>query len=144
VQKRWPKIKAELKRQIKKTGKGLNIAPELFAISAATGENVRLLLYQASQLLKETPEPVETEEMPVYRPKSDPREFTITRIDEGWRVSGQAIERAAEMTYWEHFESIRRFQRIMEALGIDTALRQKGIQNGETVFVGEYELEWQD
>ncbi|MCZ7553202.1 MAG: Obg family GTPase CgtA [Anaerolineales bacterium] len=59
-------------------------------------------------------------------------------------MSGKAIERAASMTYWEHYQSIRRFQRILEALGIDRALRQAGVQEGDTVYVGEHELEWQD
>jgi GTP-binding protein len=48
------------------------------------------------------------------------------------------------MTYWEHHQSIRRFQRILEALGIDQALRDAGVHEGDTVFIGEFELEWQD
>ncbi len=48
------------------------------------------------------------------------------------------------MTYWEHFQSIRHFHRILETLGIDVALRKAGVQEGDTVFVGEFELEWQD
>jgi GTP-binding protein len=48
------------------------------------------------------------------------------------------------MTYWEHFQSVRRFQRILEALGIDAALRKAGVVNGDTVLVGDYDLEWQD
>ena len=48
------------------------------------------------------------------------------------------------MTYWEQPGSVRRFQRLMTALGIEKALREAGIQEGETVIVGEWELEWQD
>ena len=48
------------------------------------------------------------------------------------------------MTYWEYHQSIRRFQRILETLGIDAALRQAGVQPGDTVFIGDYELEWQE
>ena len=59
-------------------------------------------------------------------------------------ILGQAIERAASMTYWEHYDSMRRFQRILETLGVDKALREAGVQNGDTVFIGDYELEWQD
>ena len=47
--------------------------------------------------------------------------------------SGVAIERAANMTYWEHDGSLRRFQKIMETLGIDAALREAGVQEGDTV-----------
>jgi GTP-binding protein len=33
---------------------------------------------------------------------------------------------------------------LMEKLGVDSARRKAGIEEGETVFIGEYELEWQD
>jgi GTP-binding protein len=114
------------------------------AISAATGENVRSLLFQAARALVELPPPPPAEEMPVYRVESDPREFNIERTQEGWRVTGPAIERAAAMTYWEYDQSVRRFHRILESVGIDTALRAKGVQVGDTVFIGDFELEWQD
>jgi GTP-binding protein len=83
--------------------------------------------------------------MPVYRPEEDPREFSISREDDAsWRVSGKAIERAAAMTYWEHYGSVRRFQKLMAVLGVEDALRKAGIEEGETVKIGEFELEWQD
>jgi GTP-binding protein len=144
VQERWPKVSAQLKERIDAASSGVNISKELFAISAATGADVRLLLYKAAQLLAEAPPVPELVEMPVYRVESDPREFTVLRVNDGWRVSGQAIERAAAMTYWEHFQSARRFQRILETLGIDDALRNAGIQEGDTVFIADHELEWQE
>ena len=82
--------------------------------------------------------------MPVYRLKVAPEEFTIKRVARGWRVSGKDIERAAAMTYWEYDQSVRRFQRILKALGVEDALRAAGVRVGDTVFIGEYELEWQD
>jgi GTP-binding protein len=48
------------------------------------------------------------------------------------------------MTYWEHRESIRRFQRLMENIGLEDALREAGIEEGDTVIIGDYTLEWQD
>jgi GTP-binding protein len=144
VQERWPQIEAELKLRIKKEGKKVHIDPEPFAISAATGLQVRALLFRAAQLLQETPEPASEPDLPVYRVEADPKAFAIEKASDGWRVKGQAIERAASMTYWEHYQSIRRFQHILEALGIDKALREAGIQNGDTVYIGDYELEWQD
>jgi GTP-binding protein len=80
--------------------------------------------------------------MPVYRLEGDARSFQIERTPEGWRVHGEAIERAAAMTYWEYEQSVRRFQRILQTLGIEDALRQAGVQPGDTVFIGDYELEW--
>jgi GTP-binding protein len=144
VQVRWPKLQAELKRQVKRHSKQANLDPEPLAISAVANQGLRPLLYRAAQLLKEAPPPPKASEMPVYRVESDPKAFRITRVAEGWRVSGQAIERAAQMTYWEHYDSVRRFQRILATLGVEQALRDAGVQNGDTVLIGDFELEWQD
>lgn len=134
VQARWPAIRRALKQR----------GVEPLAISAVTGENVRKLLYRAAQLLAEAPEQEKLEETPVYRPEADPNEFTITREPDGWRVSGEAIERAAAMTYWEYDQSVRRFQRILETVGIDEALRERGIREGDTVYIADHELEWME
>jgi len=114
------------------------------AISAVVGTNLRQLLYRAAQMLAESPPQAEVAELPIYRTESDPREFSIKHKKDGWHVTGQAIERAAAMTYWEYDQSAMRFQRILQVLGVEEALRQAGIQAGETVFIGDYELEWQD
>ena len=118
----------------------------LMTISALARTNTRELLIKAYQKLEETPPPEEVEmPLPVYKPKEDPREFAITREGANeWRVSGNAIERAASMTYWQHDGSVRRFQKIMETLGVDEALRKAGVQEGDTVAIGEFELEWQE
>lgn len=134
VQAKWPEVKSKIE------GLGYEIIP----ISAATHENVDKVLWKAFNMLQSLP-PVEVvEEIPVYKPGEDPRDFTLTREKDGWRVNGTAIERAAEMTYWEHESSLRHFQRLMEKLGVEDALRKAGIEEGETVYIGEYELEWQD
>ena len=118
---------------------------EFFPISALARTNVRQLLIKAVQLLDETPEPEAAATLPVYRPKEDARDFRVARTGpHGWRVSGAAIQRAASMTFWEHDGSVRRFQKIMEALGVDEALRKAGVQNGDTVAIGDFELDWQD
>jgi GTP-binding protein len=134
VQARWPSVKLQVKKR------GYDSLP----VSAATGENVRVLMYRAAEMLRLVPAPAEVAPMPVYRLESDPRDFTIESTAKGLRVSGQAIERAASMTYWEYDQSIRRFQRILDTLGITEALREAGVEPGDTVFIGDYELEWHD
>jgi GTP-binding protein len=134
VQERWPQIKAELEKR----------GYEPHAISAVAGTGVRELLYRAAQILAEAPSEPLPISMPVYRSESDPRDFSIHKIPDGWRVKGKSIQRAASMTYWEYDQSIRRFQRILNTLGVEQALREAGVQPGDTVFIGDYELEWQD
>ena len=108
-------------------------------------QGARELLFLASQKLAEAPPPPAVEEMPVYRAPADESDFSITReADGGYRVTGAKSERAAKMTYWEYDEAVARFQKILEALGIYQALAESGIQEGDTVYIGDYELEWAD
>ena len=119
---------------------------DFMTISALARTNTRDLLIRAYQTLEKTPV-AEVIEMPVpvYKPKEDPREFEIRREGANeWRITGAAIERAAKMTYWEHDGSVRRFQKIMETLGLKDALRKAGVQDGDTVSIDEFELEWQE
>jgi len=136
VQKRLENIQKEFK--IRKV--------EFMTISALARTNTRELLIKAHQKLAETPELVEMEmPLPIYKLKEDPREFEITREGEHeWRIRGIAIERAAKMTYWEHYGSLRRFHKIMETLGITEALKKVGVQDGDNVSIDEFELEWQE
>jgi GTPase len=134
VKERWAAVKKKLEK--------LGYHP--MEISAATHENLMPVLWKAHELLQTVKEvPVEPQ-IPVYKPDADPRDFKITREGQAWRITGVSIERAAEMTYWEHDGSRRRFQRLLERLGIDDALRKAGVEEGDSVFIGEYELEWQD
>lgn len=133
VQERWPALKAAL------TERGY----QALAVSAVSGENTRQLLGNAARALAEMPEEEAVDQLPVYRPEADPRDFEIRREGSGWRVSGVSLERAAAMTYWEHAQSVRRFQRILQRLGVGDALTAEGVEDGDTVYIGEYELEWQ-
>jgi GTP-binding protein len=138
-----PEVQAklpDLQKQFKKK------KVEFMTISALARTNTRDLLLKAYQVLQNTPPPEAVEmPMPVYKPKEDPRAFEIVREGENeWRITGIAIERAAKMTYWEHDGSVRRFQKVLETLGIKDALRKAGVQDGDTVFIDEFELEWQE
>ncbi len=138
-----PEVRERLE-DIKKRFKKQNV--ELMTISALARTNVRELLLRAARLLAEAPALEEAPmPAPVYRPKEDARDFHVTR--EGahrWRISGAAIERAASMTYWEHDGSVRRFQKIMETLGVDEALRKAGVKDEDTVAIGDFELDWRE
>jgi len=137
VQERWP----ELKKQLLDRG-----VVEPVAISAMARTGLEPILWKCVELLQTAPEPIIVKDIPVYRPADDPRAFTISRTDDGgYKVNGNAIERAAKMTFWEYEGSVRRFQKMMETLGVEERLREMGIENGDTVYIGDdHELEWQD
>ena len=135
AQARWPAVRAELE------SRGYEVLP----MSAMARTGVREVLYRAAQKLAEAPPLPVAEELPVYRPADTGPVFTISREDDGgYRVRSARIERAAHMTYWEHDQAVERFQRILETLGVRQALAEAGIQEGDTVYIGDFELEWFD
>lgn len=133
---RWPEIEANIKKR----------GYETMNMSAATSNNIKPILWKLYEMVQNAP--VEEEEsdevLPLYTPEDDPRQFTISRNDYGdYVVRGTAIERAAKMTFWEHPGSLRRFQNLMRTLGIEDALRKAGVEDGDTVMIGDsFELEW--
>lgn len=132
VREHWPQVRAALQ--------GTDV--EVFAISAATGENVQPLIQRAAALLAELPPAALPEDVrPVLTPISEDA-FSIERENGEWIVSGKRIERVAAMTNWDYYEAIARFQRILEAMGIRQALEEAGVQEGDTVLIGSVELEW--
>jgi len=133
----WPAVAAALK------ARGV---VEPLAISAVSGEGVDLLLHRAADLLAESPALPLSSPAPVALPSTaEDKSFTIERDPDGaFRVRGRRIERIVTMTQWDYYDAVMRFQRILEALGITEALRERGVQEGDTVRIGEAQLEWSD
>ena len=129
---------AHLKQQFE------NLGVELMPISAVSQFNLKELMWMVFTTLGELPEEEKEIEMPVYRAEIDPNAFEIEKTEDGYVVSGARIEKAAAMTYFDQPGSVRRFQKLMMGLGVEKALRAAGIQEGESVIIGEWELEWQD
>src|SRR5260221_1906391 len=133
AQTHWPAVEAALKER----------GFETISISGLARTSTQELMNRVAALLAELPAEVPAvPETPIYSLNDEDMAFEIGREDDGsYRVSGERIERAAAMTYWDIDESSARFQRILAALGITEALEQAGIEVGNTVHVGEYELE---
>ncbi|MFW6135899.1 MAG: GTPase ObgE [Chloroflexota bacterium] len=134
AEERWPEVEEALKSQ----------GYTAMAISALTGENTRELLYRVAELLESIPEERKPEQVPVFRLEEDEERFTIERVQDGWRVSGVAVERVAAMTVWNLDESVRRFQRQLRGMGVTQALRESGVEPGDTVYIGDTELVWEE
>jgi GTP-binding protein len=132
ARQRWPRVKQAMdQREL-----------PVYAISAATGEGVRELMAQVGAMLADLPRPEPApEEIPVFRLEETP-EFSITREGEAWRVRGEGVERLAQQTMWEYHDAVQRAQRVLEAMGVLDALRQAGVRPGDTVRIGDMELEW--
>ncbi len=117
-------------------------------ISAVTQEGVDELLNLVRSMLKEAPSPQlaeAPEKLPVIRPEEAEEAFAIFRLSNGdWRIRGKKIERIAAQTYFEFDATAMRFQQILDQMGISEALRDAGVQDGDTVIIGDEVLEWSE
>jgi len=115
-------------------------------ISAADGQGLEDLRVELARLLPDAEsmaEPPESAGVVVHRPESIGDNFAVTREPGGFRVRGRRIERIAAQTDFENEESAERFQRDLDRMGIDAELRRAGVEPGDTVRIGEVELEWE-
>jgi GTP-binding protein len=132
ARQRWPRVEEAMDRR------GLPV----YAISAATGEGAHELMAQVGTMLANLPRPEPApEEIPVFRLDETP-EFSITREGDAWRVRGERVEHLAQQTMWEYHDAVQRAQRVLEAMGVLDALREAGVRPGDTVRIGDMELEW--
>lgn len=100
------------------------------------------MLGRVAEMLKALPrKEVTLPEAKVLRPREE-EAFTIVREDGAWRVRGAKVERLAAMTNWDLDEAVQRFHRIITRMGVTMALREAGVQIGDTVRIGKVELEW--
>lgn len=132
-----------LYQEVEKMAKEKQI--EIFKISAATGEGVKELIGVISKLLKELPkeETIESsDERIVYTLKDDKEEFEIEVVDGEYIVSGPAVERLMGRVNIQDNESMHYFQKQLNQLGIEAKLKEKGIKEGDSVKILEWEFEW--
>lgn len=117
----------------------------VMGISSASHKGVRELLGAAARMLDSLPRVEEAPVIPTLTAGEAPDDgFEIRREGGGYRVISPYLEQRAEITRWDLDESIQRFQRALERSGVGPALEREGISRGDTVYIGEYELEWGD
>ena len=132
----YPAIEAALKAE----------GREVFPISAATGEGLQALVQRIAEMLATLPKEdmIVAPVIPAVADDGTP-DFTIRRDDGGaFIVEGKNIERLVAMTRFHDEESLRRFQNILRRNGIDEALRNRGIKDGDTVRIREMEFEFSE
>ena len=83
-------------------------------------------------------------EEPVIRRFEEEEVFRIERVNGIFEVSGKRIEKLLAMTNFATDEGLQRFQRIVEKMGLEEALRKQGIKPGDTVKINDFEFEYSE
>lgn len=108
----------------------------LFPISAATGQGLDPLLHELVNILEEAPADDVPVMMPTLRPAGDQAWDVVHRGDH-FAVTGKRIERMVEMTDLANDEAVRYLHRRLARIGVIEKLREMGVEEGQTVSVGD-------
>jgi len=116
----------------------------VYPVSALTGEGVAALLTAVAGALAELPvqqAPAESG-LRVYRLAPEEETWTVERTADGYWVRGRPVERLMAMTDLNQEDAAAELQRRLSRMGVIQALERAGAGPGDTVRLGDTELEW--
>jgi GTP-binding protein len=115
---------------------------EVFPISAYTGEGLEALLARLAQRVAELPppEPLIEPAPEVAKPAHQPTH--VYRDGEVFVVEGTLPLEIVQRTDFGNHEAVLRMQKRLKGLGVFRRLQELGAQEGDTVRIGEVELEY--
>ena len=118
----------------------------VFAVSAAQNKGFDPLLDEIVRQLDELPEPepLVVEEDALRPPDNTEEPYEITLVNGEYVVSGPVVDRLLGRVNLQDYESLQYFQRMLRKQGIMDALRQHGIQNGDTVRMKDFSFDFLD
>jgi GTP-binding protein len=136
--------------QLEKAAKAVkkaNGGKQPFIISAQTHNGVLQLLRAAVELVKVArteQERVRAEaSVPVIDITTLPDVWHVTVEGEGvFRVTGDRMEGFANRTNFDQDDAVERLRDILRKTGVARELRRQGVQDGDTVRIGESEIAW--
>jgi GTP-binding protein len=116
----------------------------VFPISGVTGQGLNDLLNTLTDIVEaSTP----TEEIPVIMPalaKQGEDYWEVIEEEDGYRVVGKRLERMIAMTDLESRDAVRYLQRRLESIGVIEKLSKAGVEEGDSVSIGEFEFDFTD
>jgi GTP-binding protein len=147
---RW----TELRRELLREGAGV------FSVSALSGEGLleleaamKLCLEEARARASGSPalplgvgarhaSAVRGEGIRTYRVRRESEGYTVERQHDGFTVRSRNVERIVAMADMDTDEGLADLQRQLERLGLFRDLEREGVKPGDTVRIGDFELEW--
>ena len=118
---------------------------EVFKMSAATREGVDAVIDRVTTILSEAEEIELVSEEEIYKPELEEEEerLKIEVDEEGvYVVTGKELRRIMYSVNFDDMESLQFFQKQLETRGVFDMLREKGIEDGDTVKIYELEFEF--
>ncbi|MDR2715098.1 MAG: GTPase ObgE [Coriobacteriales bacterium] len=143
------RVKAHLRAEALEKVNGNEFAedfkePQVFAVSAVTGEGMDALIAATAQQVHELraaarelqESNVQYEKVWEHKRQERDRSFTVTNLGGGvFQVEGKAVERMVIQTEWDNEEAIAYLQRRLERMGVEKELVVAGARTGDEIRI---------
>ena len=120
----------------------------IFKISAVTGDGIEELMNYVSKTLKTLPKEnlieITNEHEKVYKLDDKEESYTITKEGKIFVVTGEKVDRILRKVNITDNESLYYLHKKLDEIGLNQELKKRGIKDGDTVKIGNYEMEWED
>lgn len=139
------KVDIDFNNNLEKFMKKVNIP--VYPISASTNKGLDKVVNVLADMLEHLPkENIKKEENLeghiLYKFKKE-EPFKIQKLsDHKYRISGEKVEKILKMTKFQTEESVLRFENKLRHLGIDEALIKMGCEEGDTIYILDYEFDF--
>ncbi len=131
-----------------------NKYPELniYEISAIKHEGIDKVLYAAMQEIenskkyeKEQNLDIQKEEVVVYRYEAKKPSYQIINLGKNkWKVESQKIDHLVDSVNFDNETEVYQFAMTLRKLGIEKALYEAGVRDGDEVIIGTYIMEYKE
>ncbi len=120
---------------------------DIYYVSAVTGEGLDKLLFAVREALVDLPPLTEYEaeispEEEATAGISCGIETTVRHEGDTYYVEGEWLRNFMGQINFDDYESLNFFQRVLEKNGVFRALREAGIEDGETVNIYDFEFDF--
>jgi len=131
----------ELAEKLRKSLQDTTHNPQqVFPISAVTGQGIDELMSETLHVLEQQEKkPAVPILVPAMKGAPD-LSWGVERKKDSFVVSGKRIERIVAMTDLNNDEALRYLHRRLERIGVMSKLRDMGVEEGDTVKIGDLEF----
>ena len=139
------KVDIDFNNNLEEFRKKVNLP--VYPVSASTNKGLDKVVSVLGDMLSKLPkENIKKDEKLeghiLYKFKKE-EPFKIQKIaDHKYRISGEKVERILKMTKFQTEESVLRFENKFRHLGIDEALIKLGCEEGDTIYILDYEFDF--
>lgn len=122
---------------------------KIFKISSSTGEGIDELMKYISSTLKILPKESlinedNSEKEKLYTLDNSKNEFKVEKQGKVFVVTGEAVDRIIRRVNITDYESLYYLHKKLDEIGLNKELKKAGVKDGDTVKIGNYEMEWED